>query len=95
MSTSQDTHLQAHTSYGLVFILLAVFTGLEIGASFLPTAAKVPALVLLAATKATLVLLYFMHLKSDSRLYAAFFVIGLVLAVPLILIMATVMPALR
>ena len=94
MSTQKESHLPRRTSYGLIFILLAVFTLLEIGASSLPTAAKVPSLVLLAVTKATLVLLYFMHLKIDSRLYAAFFVIGLVLSIPLVLILTVVMPLL-
>ena len=82
------------TTYGIVFLVLAVFTAIEVGVSYLPGSIKVPLLLLLAAIKAGLVLLYFMHLRSDSRVYAAFFVMGLVLIVPLFLIMTLVMPSL-
>lgn len=95
MAESAESHKEARSPYLTIFIILAVFTGLEIGASFLPEGIKIPVLILLAITKASLVLLYFMHLKSDSRLYAAMFAIGLVLIIPLVLVMSLVMPFLK
>jgi cytochrome c oxidase subunit 4 len=71
-------------NYLLVFIFLAVFTALEIGVSYLPPIIKIPALILLAGTKASLVVLYFMHLRYDNRLYALPILIAIVLAIPII-----------
>src|SRR5262245_35993786 len=92
---TDTTHAEPHPNYTLVFITLGVATALEIGASFLPMPFKIIALVLLAAGKATLVLMYFMHLKMDHRIYTMFFVLGLVLAVPIILIITVAMPLLH
>lgn len=52
-----------------VFYSLAVLTGLEIGATFLPIAQLLIRIMLvgLAVTKVTLVALYFMHLKFERR----------------------------
>lgn len=91
---TETVHTESHPRYGLVFLALAVFTGLEVGASFLPMPVKIIALVILAATKAVLVLMYFMHLKMDHRIYAMFFGLGLVLAIPMILIITVAMPML-
>lgn len=85
----------ASPSYGTIFIILAVFTGLEVAASTLQGPLKYTVLVLLALTKASLVILYFMHLKRDSRVYAFPLILGIVLALPLILIMLATMPQLR
>jgi len=48
----------------------------------------------LSLAKAILVLLYFMHLKFDSRIFTYLFVAGIVLSIPLILVMTIVMPIL-
>jgi cytochrome c oxidase subunit 4 len=85
---------KAKPNYVLILILLVVFTGMEISASYLQGRYKVPLLLTIAAVKATLVGLYFMHLKSDSRLYAVMFLIGAFLILPLLLIMLLVMPGL-
>ncbi len=92
--TEATQHTEAHPRYGLVFLALAAATALEVGASFLPMPFKIIALVVLAATKAALVLLYFMHLRMDHRIYAIFFGLGVVLAVPIILTISVVMPML-
>jgi len=55
-------------------------------------AIKIPVLVVLSLAKAILVLLYFMHLKFDSRIFTYLFIAGIVLSIPLILVMAIVMP---
>lgn len=94
MAESADTHRQGRSPYLTIFIILAVFTGLEVGASQLPATIKLPALILLALIKASLVVLYFMHLKSDSRVFAGFFLVAFILIIPLVLIMTLVMPLL-
>lgn len=94
-SKSGHEQKKVRTSYGLIFILLAVFTAVEVGASYLPASFKIPILLLMAVIKASLVVLYFMHLKSDARLYAMFFAVGFVLIIPIVLILTVVMPSVR
>jgi cytochrome c oxidase subunit 4 len=80
-------------NYLLVFLALALFTGLEIGTSYLPAIVKIPTLIVLAVTKAALVVLFFMHLRYDKRLYALPLIIGIILAIPIILTILLGMPA--
>ena len=81
-------------NYLMVFIVLAVFTLIETLVSYVQQAAiKFPALIALSVVKAVLVLLYFMHLKSDSKVFSYLFIGGCVLAIPLILVITIVMPA--
>jgi caa(3)-type oxidase subunit IV len=72
---------QKHPSYleyiG-VFVALAVLTGLEIAASqMLPAVSpfRVPLLLGIAVGKAALVILFYMHLKYDSRVFGVIFLI--------------------
>jgi len=68
------------TQYLAVFLLLAVLTALEVGVVYLPGIAKSPmvlALVGLALAKASLVGLFFMHLRHETR------ALKLTVAVPL------------
>ncbi len=81
-----------HPPYHLVFIALAIFTGLEIGTSYLPATIKVPILVILAVTKAALVVLFFMHLRYDKRVFSFPLLIGIFLAIPIVLVLVLVMP---
>jgi mono/diheme cytochrome c family protein len=79
----------APSPYVVVFFILALFTAMEAGVTYLPhlpEGVRVGVLGFLAATKVSLVLLYFMHLRSDYRVYALPFAIGLVLVLPLVLI---------
>ena len=92
MSEQKMTQRSARSPYVIVFVILAVFTALEIGASYLPEAVKIPVLIILAISKASLIFLYFMHLKSDNRLFAMPILVALVLIVPIVLIMTLVMP---
>jgi cytochrome c oxidase subunit 4 len=59
-------------NYMLVFILLAVLTGVEVGIVFLPLAKIFIGLmlVILAFTKAVMVAAYFMHLKFENKTLA-------------------------
>ena len=80
-------------NYLNIFILLAVLTLVETLASYLQQAAvKFPLLIAISLVKAVLVLLYFMHLKFDSRIFSYLFIAGCLLSVPLILVMIFVMP---
>jgi cytochrome c oxidase subunit 4 len=80
-------------NYLFVFIILAVFTLIETLVSYVQQQAiKLPTLVVLSAVKALLVLMYFMHLKFDSRVFSYLFIAGCVLAIPLILVITVVMP---
>jgi len=78
-----------------IFLLLAGFTLVETVVSYVQQESiKIPVLVVLSLAKAILVLLYFMHLKFDSRIFTYLFVAGIVLSIPLILVMTIVMPIL-
>lgn len=80
-------------NYLFIFIALAVFTLIETLVSYIQQAAiKVPTLIVLSVVKALLVLLYFMHLKFDSKIFSYLFVTGCILAIPLILVIVIVMP---
>ena len=80
-------------NYLFIFIALAVFTLIETLVSYVQQAAiKLPTLVALSVVKAVLVLLYFMHLKFDSKLFSYLFIAGCVLVIPLILAMVLIMP---
>ncbi len=80
-------------NYLAIFILLAVFTLIETLASYIPQQSiKFPLLIVLSVVKAVLVLLYFMHLKYDKKLFSYLFILGCVLSIPLVLVMTVVMP---
>jgi len=82
-------------NYLFIFIALAVFTGIETLVSYVQQEAiKFPTLIVLSVAKALLVLLYFMHLKSDSKVFSYLFIAGCILAIPLILVIVLVMPSL-
>jgi caa(3)-type oxidase subunit IV len=83
----------ARPNYLAVLIVLVAFTALEVAASYLPVpAVRVPILLVLAATKAALVILFFMHLKVDSRRFAVWFGLGALLIVPLLVYLSFFMP---
>jgi len=80
-------------NYFSIFIALAVFTLIETLVSYVQQEAiKVSTLVVLSVIKVVLVLLYFMHLKTDSKIFSYLFIAGCVLSIPLILILTIIMP---
>jgi len=84
---------QKRPNYLFIFIALAVLTFIETLVSYVQQEAiKVSTLVVLSVIKVVLVLLYFMHLKTDSKVYRYLFIAGCVLAIPLILIITIVLP---
>lgn len=67
-----------------VFVVLAVLTALEIGVTYLPLP-RIPILIPLALIKAALVVMFYMHLKFDKRVYTLIFGAGLLMGLGLIL----------
>lgn len=71
-------------------MILAVITAAEVAIYYIDWIQEkgllIPLLFLFSLVKFSLVVLWFMHLKFDSRTYARFFVMGLAGAVTLYLI---------
>jgi cytochrome c oxidase subunit 4 len=65
--------------YIRIAIILAVITGAEVGVYYLELSRGllIPLLFGFSALKFALVVLWFMHLRFDSRTYARFFLLGL------------------
>lgn len=71
--------------YVRIALILAVITAFEVGVYYLDIShgLLIPLLFLFALVKFSLVLMWFMHLRFDSRTYARFFLLGLAGAVTL------------
>ncbi len=82
-------------NYSIVLVLLVVFTVMEVATSYMTSSLKLPLLLTMAGVKACLVVLYFMHLRRDSRVFAIMFLVGALLIFPLFLTMTTVLPLLQ
>ena len=64
-----DHHIVTPAVYGAVFATLLVFTGITVGAAYLNLGIFNPIVALaIACTKAVIVILFFMHVKYQSRL---------------------------
>ena len=74
--------------YVKIGVTLAIVTAVEVAVFYADIAqwALVAILVLLSALKFSLVVLWFMHLRFDSRLFSGFFVGGLLLAAALFVV---------
>ena len=74
--------------YIRIALVLGVITALEVAIYYIEGAQDylIPMLFFFSFVKFTLVVLWFMHLKFDSRTYARFFVMGLAGAITLFLI---------
>ena len=71
------------SEYVKIAIVLVVITAVEVAVVYTPARATmgliVPILLLLSALKFSLVALWYMHLKFDSRLFSSLFVGGIAL----------------
>ena len=78
---------QTPRPYMRVFGFLVLLTAVEVVVAFVLSAstAKVPLLVALAIAKATLVAMYYMHLRFEGRLLRAIAVFPLILSLVLAL----------
>lgn len=55
--------------YIVIFFVLTVLTGIEVALKYIPMprGVLIGALIVLALTKATIVAMFYMHLKSETR----------------------------
>jgi caa(3)-type oxidase subunit IV len=84
MNTVESTIDRPKPNYVGVFAALTILTALEITVTFLPLP-KAIILIPLAIIKASLVALFYMHLKIDRRIFSALFGMGLLMGIGLII----------
>ena len=86
MTDAAATH-QHRPNYMLIFVFLAVLTGVEVTVAFtaIPKSIQVLFLIALAIAKATLVGMYYMHLRYEGRVLRFIAVGPLLLAIVLTL----------
>jgi cytochrome c oxidase subunit IV len=80
-----DPH-ETHASVGfywMIAAILGVITAMEVAIFYIPAigSALVPSLLILSAAKFVLVVMFFMHLKFDSKVFTGVFLAGLSLAI--------------
>ncbi len=88
MAHTPATHRRPN--YMLIFVFLALLTGVEVAVAFtpIPKSAQVLFLIALAIAKATLVAMYYMHLRYEGR------VLRVVALAPLVLVIVLTLPPL-
>jgi cytochrome c oxidase subunit IV len=77
---AHEEHPDRTRTYVAIFVVLFVFTALEVAVTYFPEIPQAPTLITLAAVKFTLIAGFYMHLRYDSRVFSAFFMLGLILA---------------
>jgi len=87
MSAHTPAHATEHSHPGAreyiqIAVVLTLITALEVFVYYIHALRPLlpPILLVLSATKFALVVMFYMHLKFDSRLFTAMFVFGLVTA---------------
>jgi caa(3)-type oxidase subunit IV len=84
----QNNNTPRRPNYILVFLALAVITAVEVFfVTLFPGLPKAPFLLAMSFIKVALVVLYFMHLKTDNRWYALIFLLPFLLVVPVLLVL--------
>jgi len=85
MNESQEKHPSRNPNYIGIFFLLGALTIIEVLVSGINGGIRIPVLIVLAAVKAALVAMFYMHLRFDSRIFSAVFVGPLLLAGALVI----------
>jgi cytochrome c oxidase subunit 4 len=69
--------------YVAIATILAIITAIEVAIYYIPALRVVlpPILIVLSLTKFSMVAMFFMHLKFDSRFFSVVFVTGILVAV--------------
>ncbi len=91
MSTDVGEHQEGHghgeeghasvAFYWMIGAILAILTAMEVAAFYMELGAfEAPFLLILSAAKFIIVVMFFMHLKFDSKIFTGVFAAGLVLA---------------
>ena len=70
-----ESEQQPKPNYLGIFAALVVLTATEVAVTYLPVP-RLPILIPLSITKAILVVMFYMHLKYDRRLFSGLFLIG-------------------
>ena len=89
MNEKQEAPRKSRLSYVGVFIILVILTGIEVAVTYLPVP-RVPILIPLSLAKASLVALFYMHLKTDKQPLALIFAMGLFIGIGLMLAMIAI-----
>jgi len=89
---THDQPPQGHSSVGFYWMIagiLTIITGVEVAIFYIEAMAPVlvPVLLVLSTAKFALVIMFFMHLKSDSKVFSVLFLAGLSLAVFVVVMM--------
>lgn len=68
--------------YVMIGVILAVITAVEVAVYYIDALESVetPLILALTAAKFALVVMYFMHLKIDSKIFTGLFMVGMFLA---------------
>ncbi len=68
INDSSQQHLLSYKTLALVLVILLLLTAVTVGVSYIDLGIlNVPVALSIAATKVTLVLLFFMHLKYEGK----------------------------
>ena len=83
LTPAQRAHPEPR-QYVLIAVVLVVITGIEVATSYLEgdvnSNVLIAALGIMAAVKFFLVVAWFMHLRTDSKIFRRFFLLGLIAA---------------
>ncbi|HET9017343.1 MAG TPA: cytochrome C oxidase subunit IV family protein [Thermomicrobiaceae bacterium] len=82
-------------AYVKIAVILSILTMTEVAIWYIPAFAVIltPALILLSIAKFTLVVMFYMHLKFDSRFFSGVFLWGLFIAISILLSMMAIYTA--
>ena len=73
MMEHTSTHITSYRSYGIILVLLLILTTITITVTWFDAGSlSVAVAMFVACIKASLVLLYFMHLKFDEMIFKIF-----------------------
>lgn len=76
-----------HPPYLLVFASLAVLTLIEVAVTYVPWLPQAATLLSLSFLKALLVILFYMHLRYDSKWYGLIFFVPFALVIPMLIVL--------
>ncbi len=80
-----EVHFPSWKTYRWVALILAVITVVEVWVYYIPTFVAsrlfIPALLIMSAVKFAIVVMFYMHLKYDAKVFRALFIGPLMIAV--------------
>lgn len=78
-----------HITVAIALAVLTIISFAMVGSGSVPNTILIPVILVLAMAQIALQVLYYMHLKWDSRVFAGFFLAALGLAILISLIVKT------